>query len=177
MTVTTGGFTPDPEPSNYPTSFSATASGFSITLNWTDATGAQLPAGYLIKASTANNITAPVDGTPVSDDIDLSDGTGAKNIPQGVETYTFNNLPENSTIYFKIYSYTNAGAYIYKTDGTVPAANASTPSIIHTQNFDSGLAPWTTYSVIGDQVGLWIPCMVLVVVMYENNRIFRRSQF
>jgi|GEM_PF-941513 len=153
MTVTTGGFTPDPEPSNYPTSFSATASGFSIALNWTDATGAQLPAGYLIKASTANNITAPVDGTPVADDIDLSDGTGAKNIPQGVETYTFNNLPENSTIYFKIYPYTNAGAYInYKTDGTVPAANASTPSIIHTQNFDSGLVPWTTYSVIGDQV-------------------------
>ena len=83
----------------------------------------------------------------------MSDGTGAKNISQGVETYTFNNLPENSTIYFKIYSYTNAGAYInYKTDGTVPAANASTPSVISAQNFDSGLAPWITYSVIGDQV-------------------------
>jgi len=153
MTVTTGGLTPDPEPTNYSTDFTTISSGFSVKLNWTDAIGAQLPAGYLIKASTINNITIPVDGTPVTDDIDLSDGTGAKNISQGVETYTFNNLPENSTIYFKIYPYTNAGAYInYKTDGTVPAANASTPSVIHTQNFDSGLAPWTTYSIIGDQV-------------------------
>ncbi|HAW58507.1 MAG TPA: hypothetical protein DCX03_05775, partial [Bacteroidales bacterium] len=64
-----------PEPTNYPENFSATPSPFSIILNWDDATtGAQLPQAYLIKASTSNNITAPLDGTPVADDIDLSDG-------------------------------------------------------------------------------------------------------
>jgi len=66
MTVTTGGLLPIPNPAIILRPFLQQASGFSIALNWTDATGAQLPAGYLIKASTANNITAPVDGTPVS---------------------------------------------------------------------------------------------------------------
>ena len=79
-----------PEPTNYPENFSANVGPFSIILNWDDATtGAQVPQAYLIKASTSNNITAPIDGTPVPDDLDLSDGSGAKNIVQGVETFTF----------------------------------------------------------------------------------------
>jgi hypothetical protein len=145
-----------PEPTNYPENFSATPSPFSIILNWEDATtGAQLPQAYLIKASTSNNITAPLDGTPVADDIDLSDGSGAKNIAQGVETFSFTGLANNQVYYFSIYPYTNSGSLIdYKTDGTAPSASSTTPnlSLIHSQDFnDRTFGAWTTFSVTGDQ--------------------------
>ncbi len=154
MTVTTSGsFTPDPEPTNYPNTFTATPQSTSITLDWTDATGEQLPAGYLIKASTADDITAPVDATPVSDDLDLSDGIGAKNIAQGIQTYTFSGLQTNTKYYFSIYPYTNSGQYIdFKVDGTAPSADTTTLSIISSQDFGNGLDPWIAYSVSGDQV-------------------------
>lgn len=148
-----------PEPTNYPTNFAAQAGPFSITLSWQDATtGAQLPQAYLIKASTQNNITAPQDGTFEADDLDFSDGKGAKNIVQGIQTYTFSGLDNNKTYYFKIYPYTNTGSMVnYKTDGTPPAANASTPNLvlIHSKDFnDRSFGPWTTFNVLGDQV--WI---------------------
>lgn len=55
------------EPTNQPTSFTATTNSTSqITVTWTDATGAQLPEHYLVKASTGT-ITAPVDGTAEAD--------------------------------------------------------------------------------------------------------------
>ncbi|HSN50028.1 MAG TPA: hypothetical protein VLR52_02270, partial [Bacteroidales bacterium] len=108
-----------PEPTNYPTSFVATPSNFKITLSWVDATGAQPPTAYLVKASSADNITAPVDGTPVTDDPNLLDGSAAMNILQGVHTCSFSGLLSNTPYYFKIYSYTNSGTLIdYKTDGT-----------------------------------------------------------
>ena len=43
-----GATTNDPEPTNYPTDFTATASGLSINLEWTDSDGEQLPGAYLI---------------------------------------------------------------------------------------------------------------------------------
>lgn len=148
-----------PEPTNYPTNFTAQPGPFSITLNWLDATtGAQVPQAYLIKASTQNNITAPQDGTFEPDDLDLSDGKGAKNIVQGVQTYTFEGLENNKTYYFKIYPYTNTGSLVnYKTDGNAPAAQASTPNLtlIHSNDFnDKTFGTWTTFSVLGDQV--WV---------------------
>jgi hypothetical protein len=146
-----------PEPTNYPTDFTATANGFSIALEWADATaGAQLPQFYLIKASSQNNIQAPVDGTAVADDIDLSDGTGAKNVAQGIQTYTFDNLDANKTYYFAIYPYTNTGSNAdYKADGGAPTANAHTPNLvlIHSINFDDqAFGTWKTISVSGEEV-------------------------
>ena len=41
-----GSSQPDPEPTNYPTNFAGQPDGVDVTLNWTDATGAQLPAKY-----------------------------------------------------------------------------------------------------------------------------------
>lgn len=145
-----------PEPTNYPSNFAAQAEPFSITLTWLDATtGAQLPQAYLIKASTQNNITAPQDGTFEADDLDFSDGKGAKNVLQGIQTYTFDGLENNKTFYFKIYPYTNTGSMVnYKTDGNVPSANASTPNLIliHSNDFnDRTFGGWTTYSVSGTQ--------------------------
>ncbi|MBL7138553.1 MAG: choice-of-anchor J domain-containing protein [Bacteroidales bacterium] len=155
ITWTEFGGAPLPEPSNYPTDFAAQPYPFSITLTWTDAVGPQLPTAYLIKASDQDNITLPADGTPVADDPDLSDGTGAMNILQGVETYTFYDLPSNQPFYFKIFPYTNTGSNIdYKTDGTPPSVMATTPNIviINYENFnDSTLGTWSEHNIIGPQ--------------------------
>jgi hypothetical protein len=150
------GGAPNPEPTNYPTSFSATPSPFTINLTWIDATGAQLPATYLIKASTQNNIVAPVDGVPVADDGNLADGSGALNVNQGVQAGAFGNLLSNHQYYFKIFPYTNAGTNCnYKTDGTAPSATATTPTtvIIDSIHFtNKTFSNWIVKNVTGTQV-------------------------
>jgi hypothetical protein len=153
VTVTTGTVTADPEPTNYPTAFAATAAGNSVSTSWTDATGAQLPAAYLIRISTGSGIQAPVDGTFVADDLDLSDGNGAKNVPFGTQNYIFANLAEGTTYNFRIYPYTNGGTLVdYKTDGTPPSGSATTQTIAFHSTFDTDLAPWTQFSVSGTQI-------------------------
>ena len=143
----------DPEPDNYPTAFVADGSGLTIELTWTDAVGGQLPSGYVIIASDQNNIVAPVDGVALTDDGDLSDGTGVMNISYGVEFYAFKHLLSETTYYFEIYPYTNGGANIdYKNDGTPPATEANTDYAINVEYFEVDLGTWTEYSVIGDQV-------------------------
>jgi hypothetical protein len=153
----TGDVTVYPEPSNYPTGFAALAAGNDVNLSWTDATGAQLPSKYIIFASTdAGNLPVPVDGTPVPDDTDLSDGNGALNVAYGNQAAAFAALDGNTTYYFTIYPYTNSGANIdFKTDGTAPSANATTAniSVIESENFDGvSFGNWTPVSVTGDQV-------------------------
>ncbi len=152
--VFSGDMTVYPEPSNYPTGFSANAVGSGIDLTWTDATGPDLPSAYIIMAGTDASLPVPVDGMPVADDLDLSDGNGALNVPFGNEAAAFSNLEGNTTYYFTIYSYANAGANIdYKTDGTAPAANETTSSItvIESENFDDSWGNWTPISVTGTQ--------------------------
>ena len=146
---TFSGFTPDPEPTNYPTGFSATSTGLSITLTWTDATGTQVPAAYLILASSSPNFTPPADQIPVADDINLKDGSGAKNVLQGAQTYTFSGLNGNTPYYFKIYPYTNSGSFInYKADASAPGTSAVTSTIIESINFnDSTFGNWDTISL------------------------------
>ncbi len=147
------------EPSNYPTDFSAVASGTSISVAWTDASGEVLPQGYLVLASDQDNIALPEDGMPQDNDMDFSDGMGALNVISGVQSASFAGLTPEMTYYFKIFSFTNTGDAIdFKTDGTVPAAQATTEQtsevdILFT-TFDDGWENWTSYSVTGDQV--WI---------------------
>jgi len=149
----TGNSTILPEPTNYPTNFTATPGYFKITLHWTDATGGQAPTSYLVLGSSTNNIVAPVDGTPVPDDPNLSDGSGALNILQGVHTCMFTGLASNMAYYFAIYPYTNSGTLInYKTDGTAPAANATTLNgviIFHRDFNDLTLSPMTSQNIQG----------------------------
>jgi molybdopterin-binding protein len=151
----TGNNTILPEPTNYPTNFAAVGGNFKVTVNWADATGAQAPSGYLILGSATDNFTAPVDGTPVPDNPNLANGPAAKNILAGVQTYQFTGLFSNTPYYFRIYPYTNSGSLInYKTDGTAPSVNATTPNtfVIIQQNFNAfSLSPWTAVSVTGDQ--------------------------
>lgn len=109
------------EPSNHPTDFAATVNSVSqITVSWTDATGAQMPDGYLVKASTGAP-TPPVDGTPESDE------TLVKNITQGTREAYFIGLSASTTYNFSIWPYTNNGAAIdYKTDGVIETVSATT---------------------------------------------------
>ena len=148
------GGAPDPEPSNYPTSFTATPTAFTINLDWVDATGSQLPAKYLVLASEEDNIDLPVDGIPEPDDPNLADGTGALNISQGTQACQFSGLQSNKQFFFKIFPYTNAGNNInYKTDGTPPNASATTPNavIINYENFNTRtFGTWSQMSIIGD---------------------------
>ncbi len=147
---------PVPEPTNYPTNFTAAPSPFTMNLHWTDAIGAQLPVAYLLLASDQNNIVSPVDGVPVSNDPNLADGHGALNILQGIQVASFGNLPPSKQYYFKIFPYTNSGALInYKTDGTPPSATASTSNtvIIDSIHFtNKTFYNWIVKNVAGDQV-------------------------
>ena len=143
---------PLPEPTNYPTAFAAGPMGNMIDVTWTDATGAQLPNAYILYISDQNNFVAPVDGTEVTDDLDISDGAGAKNVNFGDEAYTFANLATNTLYYFTIYPYTNSGTDIdYKTDGTAPTTTATTSSVVMYEDFDWSWMAWETVTVVGDQ--------------------------
>nr|MBC8549156.1 lamin tail domain-containing protein [Candidatus Brocadiales bacterium] len=127
--ITTNVTTVKVEPTNHPTSLTATTSYQSIALAWTDAvTGSQAPDGYLILGETDATITDPTDGTAVSNDTDASDNTLAMSITHGAgASYTFSSLTASTTYYFEIFSYTNSGSSIdYKTDGTIITANATT---------------------------------------------------
>lgn len=146
-----------PEPTNYPTGFTATPENLSINLGWIDATGDQLPSAYLVLGNIDGQFTAPVDGSPVDDDTDLSDGAAALNVPYGNESCSFSGLESGTMYYFTIYPYTNGGENIdYKTDGTVPTAEASTSDVLvlNYENFnDTTLDDWIQYSVTGpDQI-------------------------
>lgn len=142
-----GAAQPDPEPSNYPSQFTAAPDGVDVYVVWQDATGAQLPSKYLVLASTGN-ITVPVDGTPVPDS-DL-----AKNVPYGINGVVFEGLEPNTTYHFAIFPYTNSGSNIdYKTDGTYPTAEATTEEvyILLYEDFNDGLGVFFAFDAYGDQ--------------------------
>jgi len=137
------------EPTNHVTSFSAVKDGTNghsaIDLSWTANDGSQVPDGYLIKASTADNITDASDGTAVSDNAAIGSNSGAKNITHGTNTYEWTGLTAEQTYYFKVYPYTNSGTAIdYKTAATVPSASATTdatpeiPALIISEVTDPG---------------------------------------
>jgi len=119
-----------PEPTNHVLNFAAvSSSGSQIDLTWTENDGTFVPDAYLIKVSSTdyNSITNPVDGTSQSNDLDLSDGSGAYNISHSNSSYSWSGLSSGTTYYFKIYPYTNSGSDIdYKTNGTIPQDDAET---------------------------------------------------
>ena len=142
-----GAAEPDPEPSNYPTSFAYLGVGTDVILTWIDATGPQLPHKYLVLASTGN-ITVPTDGTPVAD------GILAKNVPYGTQVAEFTGLQGGTTYHFAIFPYTNSGSNIdYKTDGNYPIVTATTEEIytLLFEDFEEDLGVFTAYDMYGDQ--------------------------
>ncbi len=142
-----------PQPTNYPTAFAAgTKTSTSITLNWTDAIGAQLPENYLVVLSTSA-ITDPTDG------VALSDGTVSgviyKNVAYGAQTTTITGLSAQTNYNIAIYPYTNAGTAIdYKTDGTNPAFTAYTYTTAPTaQPYTFDVVPASSSSINLNWVG------------------------
>lgn len=119
----------DPEPTNHVLDFAAAPfNPTEIDCSWTENDGVQAPDGYLIKASTGA-VADPVDGVDPADDTDLTGGSGNVKVLHGNELYYFMNCSSETTYNFKIYPYTNSGAFIdFKTDGVVPADDATTPA-------------------------------------------------
>lgn len=150
---TFGTIAPDPEPDNHVTGFNvAEITWYSLSLQWNDAAGTNLPSGYLVKFSTtsASDIIAPMDGTAEADN------DSVQNIAHGTETTTFYTLESSKYHYFKIWPYSNSGVDIdYKLDGAVPEAEGSTleePEFINHETFESGdFGSWTTWSAASDK--------------------------
>ena len=144
---------PIPEPADYPSSFTATASGSEITTTWADATSDLHPDGYVVMCSTSDSFTAPVDGTPQSDDSNCADGSGVMNVLQWNETYTWTGLSGSTTYYFTAYSYNNTGAAIdYKVDGTPPTANDTTDAVPPTATTNAATSVGVTGATLNGTV-------------------------
>lgn len=123
-----------PEPTNSVIGYSVqNQTTSSATLTWDSQTAETDPDGYLLLISTdENNLQAPIDGTDIEGDSDLSDGNGATKVAFGDTTYIWHNLAPETVYYFAIYPYTNSEAFIdYKIEGA---------SIISTTT-ESGIAP------------------------------------
>jgi len=140
----------DPEPTNHPTSFSCiTQSADQINLTWTDATGAQLPAGYLIKWSDVSfgDISDPADGS-------IANGASSITVSQGVESVSITGLDPNTEYFFKIWPYSNSGTDSdYKTSPSPEETTCTTdngPTCFFTQSFESAGDNWTYTSNQGD---------------------------
>ena len=106
VTGTAGNTPPDPEPTNHITNLDFTAiTATEFTVNWTDATGENLPHGYLVKISNGA-IVAPTDG------VAEVNSAFVINIAQGLQTASFNALTANTTYNVSIFPYSNSEAVI-----------------------------------------------------------------
>lgn len=155
----TGDASVKPEPTNYPTAFTATAEGLGVRINWTDATGGQLPDSYVVMGTIVTSPPRgipPVDGVPEANNLDITlNGYIAWNVPYGTETITFNSLMAGQEYMFTIYPYTNSGTIIdYKIDGTAPIQFITIDDVttLIYEPFDADLGVMTAHSIIGDQV-------------------------
>jgi hypothetical protein len=147
----------NPEPDLYPENFAAEVDGNSAILTWAPAPVASSVVdarAYLIVGSTGD-ITVPVDGVPVANDLDAFDGQVAYNVMNdGNATFTFNQLMGNSTYHFAIFPYNNSNENIdYKTDGNYPTADAviGDSYCLLQSNFAAGLDPFETVDLEGEQ--------------------------
>lgn len=101
------------EPDSHVTGFAAGAiTSSNIPAAWTASTA----DGYLLVVSSSS-VGAPADGSPVADDTDLADGSGAVNLTGDAASYSsFIGFSAGSTYTFAIYPYNNSGSDIdYKT--------------------------------------------------------------
>jgi uncharacterized repeat protein (TIGR02543 family) len=134
------------EPTNHPTTLACgTTTQTSIPLSWTDATGSSIPDGYLIKWSSVSfaDISNPTDGS-------TANGANSTTINHGVQTANISGLTQNTTYYFKIWSYTNSAANIdYKTNTTILQTSCTTQDgpCLSEANFTALPTDWVATSV------------------------------
>ncbi|MBE0639891.1 MAG: T9SS type A sorting domain-containing protein, partial [Bacteroidales bacterium] len=123
---------PTDEPTNHPTLFTATTNSSSaITVAWNHNDGAVPATNYLILAKKGAGTFATVaDGTFVDDDANWGDNNAAINVAHNElasQTYQWTGLTPSTTYDFLIYPYNGSGIAVnYKTDGTIPPAQATT---------------------------------------------------
>lgn len=131
-----------PMPTGNVVNLVATTTGpTTIPVAWVDASGSIPPENYLIKGSTIGYeaISDPIDG------IMEPNAPLVLNIGQNIETCTFTGLSNNTTYYFKVFPYTNTGAFVNYKIPTVPlqdrATTFSQPAITYVWN-KTGTASW-----------------------------------
>ena len=115
------------EPTNQVTGVSATPSGNTITVNWTNPTGTQTPSGYLILAYNYDNYFYPVDGEVYPDSLTFPYGHAEVSVPNdGRTSYTFTGLSLSTQYYFTMFAYNgNDSLRNYKIYG-MPRTSATT---------------------------------------------------
>jgi hypothetical protein len=114
------------EPSNYVTNFAGIAGTSTIMFSWVDAlAGTQVPSDYLLIVYDRNNYFLPIDGETYPDDGSLADGKAVINISyDGLNSFEFTNLADNTMYNAAIFSYNGSGALTnYKIDGTFPVTS------------------------------------------------------
>ncbi len=120
----------NPVSDNHVTKFSSIVSG-SAKVQWTDASGTNLPSRYLIKVSNLSfaDITNPVNGTEVLQNLDLKDGSGAVYVDSGKQQFKgWIDSIGNTTLYMKIFPVSNYNIDAkYKVDVSVPQLTISVP--------------------------------------------------
>ena len=125
-------YTLSTEPTTHAGSFAASAlSAHSINLTWTVASGAN---GYLVLQKIGSDPTGtPSDASAYSLGNAIGDGTVAALIASGATTSTtVSGLTGSTDYHYSIMPFAwdgaNAATYNYKTDPTIPTANATTLS-------------------------------------------------
>ncbi|MFZ4399843.1 MAG: endonuclease [Bacteroidales bacterium] len=144
------------EPSNYTTNFQAINTSplnSTITVNWTDASGAVIPDGYLVSASSLgfSQIQNPTDSIPETIT------NMQKIVSQGVQTAIFTGLTPGTVYYFKIFPFTNSGVNInFKTNGTIPIATTITSNLTWKEDFEIGSKTAYATDTVTCSMGDWI---------------------
>jgi|GEM_PF-4920717 len=118
------------EPTNHVNTFAVAANAADLVLTWANNNGAVAPTHYLIKASTSDNITDPIDFGPVpAEKLTVGSNDGVKVVAAADATYTWTGLTPGAAYYFKIYPFTKNDDNLanYKI-ASVPAANATVNS-------------------------------------------------
>lgn len=148
----------NPEPSNHVTALSA-GNVFDIAadISWidSDTSNNAAPAlGYLIVGERGSSShTAPVDGTPISNDFSWNNGLAYFNVADigGNNGYTFTNLDAQTNYNFFVYPYSNTGVNIdYKTSATVPNISITTlgaPDTILYESFTTDPTSGSMWSI------------------------------
>ena len=146
--------TPQDEPENHPTGFSVNAEGAQLEFSWTDATGGIVPNGYVIQVEDQpDNFGTLEDGTPVAEDLDLSDGSAVITVGASVESASLTTTVDG-TYYARIIPFSNSGAAInYKTDETIQAGDATISGVIAFEDFEGESASWENRTQIGEDDG------------------------
>ena len=113
------------EPTKDVTGFSVSGvTGTSVTVSWTNQADGNR-TNYVILANTTGTFTDPTDNNAISDDTNLTDGSGAINVLGSATSYSWTNASSSTTYYFKIYAYASP-AQNYYTSGTPATANGET---------------------------------------------------